>query len=119
MPNPVLDKEQLAKANDLLNHIREELRKLSGDDPQLLFAYRRKIAKMLVYDERSGPNERRKLKALKRIEQDGLCPECRDALPVSYAVLDRASAIDGYTPTNTRLICEKCDRAVQISRRYQ
>jgi hypothetical protein len=107
MPNPVLDKEQLAKAGDLLTYIREELRKLSGGDPQLLFAYRRKVAKMLVYDERSGPNERRKLNVLKRAEQGELCAECREALPVSYTVLDKVSAIDGYTPANTRLTAKR------------
>lgn len=62
MPNPTLNAEQLVQANELLERIRSELAALAADDPDLLFAYRRKVAKMLVYDERSGPNERRRLK---------------------------------------------------------
>jgi hypothetical protein len=119
LPNPTLNKDQLAKANDLLERLRTDLLGLAESDPNLLFAYRRKVAKMLVYDERSGPNERRKLKSLKRIEQDGLCAECKQALPPSYNVLDRKAAIDGYTPDNTRLICEPCDRAIQVRRGYK
>jgi hypothetical protein len=32
--------------------------------------------------------------------------------------LDRLVASEGYTPANTRLICERCDREVQAERRY-
>ena len=71
MANRILDKDELVKANALLARIREELSALSGHDADLLFAYRRKVAKMLVYDERSGPMARRKLKLAKRREQDG------------------------------------------------
>jgi len=119
MSNPLLTKEELAKANDLLNHVREEIARLAGGNPKLLFAYRRRVAKMLVYDERSGPNERRKLKIIKRKEQEGLCAECRRGLPKSYNVLDRFAAIDGYTVANTRLICEDCDQSIQVSRVYK
>lgn len=118
MPNRTLTKDELAKANSLLSRIREELASLAGGDADLLFAYRRKVAKMLVYDERSGPMLRRKLKAAKRTEQNGLCALCGDALPAKYVVLDRFRAVDGYTPANTRLLCEACDRKVQIERGY-
>ena len=87
MPNPILTKDEQVKANELLTRIRQELAELADGDAERLFAYRRKIAKMLVYDERSGPNERRKLKALKRIEQDGFCAACSRPLPPSYNVL--------------------------------
>lgn len=119
MANPILDAEQLAKANELLTEVREKISDLAGGDPELLFAYRRKIAKMLVYDERSGPNERRKLKALKRKQQDGCCDICKKKLPDSYNVLDRITAIGGYTDENTRLICEPCDRSLQGERGYR
>jgi hypothetical protein len=33
-------------------------------------------------------------------------------------VLDRLQAVDGYTPENTRLICNECDKKVQRERRY-
>jgi hypothetical protein len=119
MPNPILTKEQLVHANELLSRIRTEIEILASNDKDLLFAYRRKIAKMLTYDERSGPNERRKLKTIKYVEQKGLCAECQQEFPKPYSVLDRFSAIDGYTATNTRLLCEKCDRTIQAARGYK
>ncbi|CAN5118111.1 hypothetical protein BH10PLA2_BH10PLA2_00130 [soil metagenome] len=119
MPNPILTAEQLEKANELLTSIRADLAALAGGDPDLLFAYRRKVAKMLTYDERSGPNERRKLKRVKTKEQNGLCPVCEKPLPPTYNVLDRFNAPDGYTVANTRLICEPCDRAIQQERGFR
>ena len=73
---------------------------------------------MLVYDERSGPMARRKLKLTKRREQGGLCAICSEVLPDKYVVLDRFRAMDGYTAENTRLICEMCDRKIQAERGY-
>jgi hypothetical protein len=116
--NRRLDPNELSNANELLHQIRTRLALLSGGDADLLFAYRRKIAKELTYDERSKPMDRRRLKAAKRLEQHGLCPICNKAPPLSYNVLDRTRAADGYTPANTRLICEACDRAVQASRSF-
>jgi hypothetical protein len=118
MPNRVLNAEELVLANELLAEIRGRLQALSRDDPELLFAFRRKLFKELSYDERSAPSARRKLKALKRTEQSGVCPLCQKALPASYVVLDRIRAVDGYTAQNTRLICQECDIAVQRSRGY-
>lgn len=118
MPNRILDKAELAKANALLENIRSSLLALAGGDAELLFAYRRKVAKMLTYDERSSPMARRKLKAAKRIEQNGICPRCEKTLPDRYVVLDRTRAVDGYTSANTTLICEPCDRDIQAGRRY-
>lgn len=119
MPNPILSKAQLEQANELLTRVRAELTVLSDGDPALLFAYRRKVAKMLIYDERSGPNERRKLKKLKLLEQHGLCAFCAEPLPPTYNVLDRTHAVDGYTMENTRLICETCDRHIQQERGFR
>jgi hypothetical protein len=65
MANRRLTTPELKKANALLTVIRARLLALSGEDPALLFAYRRKIAKQVVYDERSTPMFRRKLKIRK------------------------------------------------------
>ena len=119
MPNRNLTLNELELARTLLKGIRNRLNALAGGDAELLFAYRRKIAKELVYDERSAPMARRKLKAQKRKEQGGLCARCREGLPEKYVVLDRVAASRGYTSENTLLICEACDREVQAERRYR
>lgn len=118
MANRNLTPNELRKANDLLAYIRGQLRALSGEDRGLLFAYRRKIAKELGYDERGKPADRNKLKARKYGEQHGICPECGEALPEKYAVLDRKNAADGYTVANTELIHAECDRKRQAARGY-
>jgi len=118
MPNRRLTKEELQKANDLLGEIRARLDALSGHDSDLLFAFRRKVAKELGYDERSKPMARRKLKIQKRKDQGGMCPICSKPLPEKYTVLDRVNAAAGYTVENTRLIHEQCDRIVQHERGY-
>lgn len=103
----------------MLAEIRDRLKVLAGANEALLFAYRRKIAKELGYDERSEPMVRRRLKALKRRTQNGICPLCTKRLPDKYAVLDRLDAAGGYTEENTRLICERCDRDVQSQRAFR
>lgn len=119
MANRNLTKEELVKANEFLAKVRAGLEELSENDPALLFAYRRKVAKELVYDERGKTMHRVKLKALKRGEQQGLCALCTDPLPEKGAVLDRLEAMLGYVAENTRLICPSCDRKVQEERGYQ
>lgn len=119
MSNPRLTPEQLKLARVLLVEIRERLRALSDGDPELLFAYRRKIAKELAYDERSKPAERRRLKRFKMKEQSGVCPLCHEVLPEKGAVLDRIHAIYGYTAANTRLIHQHCDTAQQVAKGYR
>jgi len=119
MPNRTLKPAELERARALLVEIRKQLEVLAGEDSELLFAYRRKIAKELIYDERSAPMARRRLKAQKRVDQEGRCARCREPVPERYVVLDRIEAARGYTAANTRLICEKCDREVQEERRYK
>jgi hypothetical protein len=46
--------------------------RLFGEDRELLFAYRRKVYKELICDERDKPMVRRRLKSLKREEQGGI-----------------------------------------------
>jgi len=118
MPNRQLTATELETANVLLAEIRDKLDALSHGDSELLFAYRRKIAKQLVYDERSSPMARRALKRRMLVAQDGKCALCNETLPPTYNVLDRFDAIKGYVDENVRLICEGCDRKVQLGRRY-
>jgi len=89
---------------------------LSMGDPAAKFAFQRKIAKELTYDERGKPMPRRALKARKQGEQGGICPECHQQLPEKFAELDRKNAIDGYTVENTELIHAKCHRKRQAAR---
>jgi UTP:GlnB (protein PII) uridylyltransferase len=118
MPNRRLTADELIQANALLDLVREKLQTIAEGDRELLFAYRRKIAKELGYDERSKPMVRRALKRRMRALQLGLCPICKQALPETYCVLDRFNAVDGYIETNVRLLCQTCDHQVQKDRRY-
>jgi hypothetical protein len=118
MPNRQLSPDELKKARALLTCVRARLLKLSNGNKHLLFAYRRKIFKELMYDERSKPMARRRLKQIKREEQSGLCAICQKSLPETYVVLDRFKAVDGYTVKNTRLIHQDCDADTQRSRGY-
>jgi len=77
MANRNLTKDELSKATALLERIGNDIAALAGGDAGLLFAYRRKIAKQLTYQERSSPMARRKLKIEKRRNQNGLCERCK------------------------------------------
>jgi len=118
MANRNLSPDELQKANELLEEVRHRLKNLSLGDPALLFAYRRKIAKELQYDERGKPGQRGKLKALKFGEQGGKCAECGEPLPEKYCELDRKNAIDGYTRENTELVHAACHQKRQADKRY-
>lgn len=98
--------------------VRTRLTELSGGDPALLWALRRKLAKELVYDERGKPMSRRGLKARKRREQEGKCALCGRELPAKNVVLDRLEAMKGYTAENTRLLCKDCDYQQQEARGF-
>ncbi|MCC8559253.1 hypothetical protein [Xanthomonas vesicatoria] len=118
MANPRLTPDQLDLARTLLDEVRARLVNLSSGDKELLFAYRRKVYKELMHDERSKPMIRRRLKQLKMREQQGICPLCNELLPERGAVLDRTRAVDGYTSENTRLIHAACDVAHQVAKGY-
>lgn len=120
MPNRQLTTEELQKLfAPLMADVRQRLEKLSGGDKDLLWALRRKLFKELTYDERGKPMQRKKLKDMKRAEQDNKCASCAKPLPWKYAVLDRIEAMGGYTPQNTRLICQDCDTKTQVQRGYK
>lgn len=120
MPNRQLSSEELEKLfAPLLSEIRKRIVSLSGGDKDLHWALRRKLFKELIYDERGKPMQRRKLKEMKRAEQDNKCPLCNGPLPTKYAVLDRIAAMKGYTQENTRLLCPVCDTQEQQKRGYK
>ncbi len=120
MPNRNLTREELKeKFAPLINEVRKRLLELSNGDDDLRWALRRKLSKELAYDERGKPGHRRKLKELKRQEQNGLCAVCKSPLPESYIVLDRFEAMKGYTQENTRLLCQTCDTRIQSERGYK
>lgn len=110
--------DEIERSNELLLVIRRTLEALSNGDKALLFAYRRKVYKHLIYDERGPPMARRKLKQEKWLEQGGRCAICSKQLPAKYAVLDRLCAVDGYTKENTRLVHQECDVEQQASKGY-
>lgn len=118
MPNRNLNIDELKRADELLEDIRERLTSLAAGDPLLRFAYRRKVVKELGYDERGKPGARAKLKALKWGQQNGRCPHCGNELPLKYSELDRKNAADGYTVENTELVHAKCHQERQAAKAY-
>lgn len=118
MPNKNLNADELKLASRLLADIRKRLTRLANGDPLLLFAYRRKIAKELIYDERGKPGLRRRLKALKWRLQQGKCAHCKKDLALIYSELDRKSAAARYTVTNTELVHAKCHQQRQAAKGY-
>ena len=108
MANRNLTTTEPVLANELGAETRNRLSELSGGDPELLFALRRKVFKELTYDERGKPVQRRALKQTKWVQQGGRCAECGQKLPMAYSELDRKKAIDNYTVENTELVHAKC-----------
>jgi hypothetical protein len=118
VPNRNLTPDELKRANQLLADFRERLTTLAAGDPLLLFAYRRKIAKELGYDERGKSGTRKQLKALKWGQQQGKCAHCEDDLLLAYSELDRKDAATGYTIENTELVHGKCHQERQAAKGY-
>lgn len=118
MPNRNLTPDEMKRANHLLAEIRDRLTALSAGDPLLLFAYRRKIAKELGYDERGKPGVRKLLKAMKWGQQDRKCAHCGDEMPLKNSELDRKNAAEGYTEGNTELVHHHCHQERQAAKGY-
>ena len=118
MSNRTLTESESKKANNFLDKIRSRLQVLSAGDPELLFAYRRKIQIRLMHDERGSPTHRKRLKQKKMAEQKGKCALCRKKLPESGSELDRIKASAGYTVANTRLVHHDCHIADQKKRNF-
>ncbi len=118
MPNRKLTEEELLRAREVLDDVRERLKKLSADDPDLLFAYRRKVSKELVYDERKKPQDRRKLKKFMWTLQNGMCAHCHKDMPLKRSELDRREAAKGYVKENVELVHAHCHHERQEANGY-
>jgi hypothetical protein len=116
--NRNLDTEELKQAHLLLDDIRRKLEILADGDLQLLFAYRRKIYKELIYLERGKPMARRKIKIQRYELQHGKCAHCNEDMVIQYSELDRKNAADGYAMENTELVHAKCHQARQAAKGY-
>jgi hypothetical protein len=111
MANRRLTDSERGVASVLLKSLLKKIEVLSGGDPELRFAIRRRLIVKLTHDERGTPAQRNRLKRQKQKEQNGVCPLCkgkRGPLPFKYAELDRKVASLGYTAANTRLVHHDC-----------
>ena len=119
MANPQLTKEQRAQLfAPLFERVKAELHALTGGDARLMWALRRKLAKELVYIERSTPAARNKLKALMWSKQDGKCALCSEPMPQKGSELDRTEAYLGYVESNVRLVHHECHIKDQAGKGY-
>src|ERR1700694_3354747 len=118
MANRSLATEELAHARKVLASVRKRLEKLSGGDTDLLFAYRRKVSKELIYDERNKPNDRRKLKKMMWQAQAGRCAHCGKDMPLKRSELDRKEAAKGYVAANVEVVHAHCHHERQEAKGY-
>ena len=114
-----LEGKALDQARNILADVRKQIQKAASKGPILLFRIRRYVAIRLIYDERGTPMQRRGLKEKKRIQQANACANCKSLLAAKGAVLDRLIALDGYTESNTRLLCPLCDSRIQSDRGFK
>ncbi len=113
MPNRRLTPPEIASLNELQDVTVAALKFLAGDDPELLFALRRRLYTRLMHLERGTPMHRTKLKRLKWKAQKGVCAICEKPMEQKGSELDRFKASDGYTVENTRLVHHECHVADQ------
>lgn len=119
MANPILSKEDREHLfRPLFAEFVAMIAEASGGDENRLRALRRKIAKELVYLERSKPGDRARLKKVMRSKQNGPCAPCGPPLPESGADLDRFVAKLGCVEANVRLMHHECHVKDQATKRY-
>ncbi len=119
MANPRLTKAQrIDLFKPLFDRIVSDIQALSDGDPNLMWALRRKIAKELVYLERSTPAARNKLKLHMWLKQSGLCAFCNQLMEQKGSELDRLEALHGYIESNVRLVHHECHIKDQASKNY-
>ncbi len=119
MPNRRLNREEAARANELLDRTKDLVREAAGDDPVLLFALRRRLYTRLMHWERGTPAERTKLKQQKWQAQRGQCAMCGEQVELKGSELDRSDPILGYTEANTRLVHHTCHRSDQEAKGFR
>ncbi len=113
MPNRRLTPPEIASLDELQDVTVAALQFMAGNDPELLFALRRRLFTRLMHLERGTPAHRTKLKAEKWKAQGGLCAICQEPMPQKGSELDRSIAWKGYSPENTRLVHHECHIADQ------
>jgi hypothetical protein len=118
MPNRRLTSEELQIANHILALVRNRITAAANGDAEFRFALNRKIYKEISYDERDKPSRRKRLKSIKRRQQNNICPYCNEQLPPSDCELDRLVASAGYTTENTHLVHQECHRRSQAGKGY-
>lgn len=119
MAGPRLTDEERAKLfAPLLKRVVAELQRVSGNDPRLLWALRRKLAKELTYLERSTPMKRKILKELVWRKQKGKCTICTRKMPLKNSELDRKDTMVGYVESNVRLVHHECHIEDQARKCY-
>lgn len=119
MANPRLTQEEREELfAPLLEKVKIQLDVSSGGDLRVLWAMRRKLAKELMYLERSTPAIRSKLKKLKWEAQKGFCAICQTSLAQKNSELDRVEAYLGYTERNTQLVHHECHVNDQAKKGY-
>lgn len=119
MANPRLSNEQRTELfAPLLKSVNAQIFALSVGDSQLMWAIRRKLAKELIYIERSTPAARNKLKASMWTKQGGKCAICSQTMPQKGSELDRTEAYLGYVESNVRLVHHECHVNDQEGKRY-
>lgn len=113
-----LTDDERAYAQTIIDTARISVAQYVGSDRELLHMMRRYVFKALLYDERSTPAARIKLKRQKHLEQNGKCAQCGQDLELRYSELDRKVAMLGYTSTNTRLVHHGCHIDDQTAKGY-
>jgi hypothetical protein len=108
-----LTEPERKSAKKILENTRRRMATMADGDTNLLWAVRRYIYIRLQHDERGSPMQRKILKLKKWVAQKGKCAMCGKKLPEKGAELDRRYPMNGYTPANTRLVCQKCHRTDQ------
>ena len=108
MPSRKLTPDEAIQADAILTRVKADITQAAGDDTVLLFALRRRTFARLMYWERGTPAQRTKLKALKHLEQSGICMLCGKPMDVKGSELDRNDPVLGYTVENTRLLHHAC-----------
>ena len=109
MITPKLNPQQTADADALFTRLKADLLALSGGDEDLLFNFRRKMYKELMYDERGTPLARQRLKKATWKLQEGKCAVCGKELAFEGSELERIYAPKGFVEGNVKVVHHECN----------
>lgn len=108
MITPKLNPAQTAQADELFARLKADLQTLANGDEDLLFNFRRKMYKELMYDERGTPLARQRLKKTMWKKQEGKCAVCGKELALEGSELERIYAPKGFVEDNVKLVHHEC-----------